>query len=58
MLAYFGINTLTSVASLRKEKQKISELVDRYDRRKEEAISARTTAMAELGNEINELRGI
>lgn len=58
MLAYFGINTLTSVVSLRKEKEKINQLRDRYDRRKDEAINARTTAMAELGAEIAELRGI
>lgn len=58
MLAYFGINKLTSVQSLRNEKQHVVELRERYERRRQEAIEARTTAMAELGNEINELKGI
>jgi hypothetical protein len=58
MLAYLGFNTLASVQSLRQEKQRIAGLVDRFDRRKTEAIEARTTAMAELGAEIAELKGI
>lgn len=58
MWGYFGFNKLTSVTQLRTEKQQIAQLTDRFDRRKTEAIEARTTAMAELGAEINELKGI
>lgn len=58
MLAYLGYNALPKVADLRQEKQKIADLTDKFTRRKAEAIEARTTAMAELGAEINELKGI
>lgn len=57
-MGIFWIQQADECAQLRTEKQQIAQLTDRFDRRKQEAIEARTTAMAELGAEINELKGI